>query len=104
MIFVATNTESRNIDFKYDKDDIFVHLGDWEQGNLPDIYKILISGEKDIFESDQWDVVVDGMLKDKIWFSHEPAERLPKGALWNVCGHIENLNDYGYELKPFHIV
>ena len=106
-IYVASDTHGAKIKFDSNKDDTLIHLGDWERGEVDtEAYKILVSGNHDCFPTEEWDFVCDGFLKDHIWFTHEPAERLPKGAYWNVCGHIHDgkMNDYGYEKKSWHIL
>jgi predicted phosphodiesterase len=106
MIYLISDTHSNKIELKATKDDVLIHLGDWEQGEVnTEAFKILVSGNHDMFPTDKWDFVCDGFLKDHIWYTHEPAERLPKGAYWNIHGHVHyhNMNDCGYEKKWFHL-
>lgn len=107
MIYVCADTHSRKIEFDATEEDTFIHCGDWEQGEvITKAKKVLVRGNHDIFPPEGWDLVVDGLLIDKYWFTHEPAERLPKGAIYNICGHVHyhNMNDIGYEKKWFHRV
>jgi predicted phosphodiesterase len=105
--FVCADTHGAKIEFDSEPEDLLIHLGDYEMGEvLTNAKKIIVVGNHDSLPLDQFDFACDGFLKDHIWFTHEPAERLPKGAYWNVCGHIHDgkLNDYGYEKKPWHIL
>ncbi len=106
-IFVVADTHSRKIDFRATKEDVLIHCGDWERGEvITDAFRVLVLGNHDIFPTDPWDFVCDGFLYKHIWFTHEPAERLPKGAYFNVCGHIHDgrMNDYGFEEKSWHLL
>ena len=82
-----------------------IHLGDADESlvSAPG-GKMLIRGNHD-HTPKQFDFVCEGMMKWHIWFSHEPAERLPKGAHYNIHGHLHGnkYSDYGYEKKKFHI-
>jgi predicted phosphodiesterase len=105
MIYIISDTHSNKIELKATKDDILIHLGDWEQGEVKtDAFKVLVSGNHDMFPTDCWDFVCDGFLVNHYWFTHEPADRMPKGAYWNVHGHThyQNMNDFGYEKKSWH--
>lgn len=107
MIYIAADTHSNKIEFTSGKEDLFILCGDWERGEIKtNAKKILIRGNNDIFSTDGWDFVCDGLLIGKYWFTHFPAERLPKGAEFNICGHthLHNMNDCGFEQKWFHRV
>jgi len=82
-----------------------IHLGDSEGSKIIAKGKtILIRGNHDI-STKGFDMICDGLMKWHIWFTHEPAERLPKGAHYNIHGHLHgnSYSDYGYEKKKFHI-
>jgi len=104
-IFVAADTHSRKIEFESQSDDLFIMCGDWEQGEVnTKAKKILVSGNHDMFPTDIWDFVADGILLKHIWFTHEPAFTLPLGAYWNVHGHTHyhNPTELGYPKKVWH--
>lgn len=104
--YIVGDTHGRKIDFNSEPDDLLIHLGDYEEGEVKTSAKrILIIGNHDDRPLDQFDIACDGLLYKKIWFTHEPAERLPKGAIWNIFGHIHDgkINDYGYEQKSWHV-
>lgn len=106
MIYVITDTHGTDLlDVPTDCTTL-IHLGDYETGLLPDCYKILVRGNHDNKDSEEeFDLVVDGLMLDHIWFTHEPAFSLPLGAHYNAHGHLHenNYQDYGYINKPFHI-
>ena len=105
--FVVADTHGTRIEFESNFEDLLIHLGDWERGEIKTkAKKILISGNHDMFSTNEWDFVCDGLLLDHIWYTHEPAERMPKGSHYNICGHLHDndMNDFGYEKKPWHIV
>lgn len=105
-VYVVGDTHGREIKFESEADDILIHIGDYEQGKInTKAKKILIYGNHDMLPVDEFDFACDGLLFKKIWFTHEPAERLPKGAIMNVFGHIHDgkINDYGYEQKSWHL-
>lgn len=105
--YVVGDTHGRGIKFKSEPEDLLIHIGDYEQGDIEtDAQKVIILGNHDTLPVDKFDFACDGLLFKGIWFTHEPAERMPKGAKWNVCGHVHyhNMNDCGYEKKWFHIV
>lgn len=104
--YVCGDTHGRSIKFDSNPEDLLIHIGDYEQGEIEtNAKKVLIYGNHDLLPVDQFDLACDGLLYKKCWFTHEPAERLPKGAIWNVFGHIHDgkINDYGYEEKSWHV-
>lgn len=104
-IYIVADTHSRGIELKCDPDDILICLGDWVQGEIKtDAKKILIRGDGDIMDTSSWDLVVDGLLLNHIWFTHAPAFTLPLGAKRNIFGHLHtgNINDFGYIEKEWH--
>lgn len=107
ITYVVGDTHGRAVEFKSNPEDLLIHIGDYEQGEIrTDAKRILIYGNHDIMPVDQqFDFACDGLILNKVYFTHEPAERLPKGAIWNVFGHIHDgkINDYGYEQKTWHI-
>lgn len=105
--FIVGDTHSGSIEFESKPEDTLIHLGDYIQGEVKTkAKKILIIGNHDEMDTDGFDLACHGLLLNQIWFTHEPAERLPKGAKWNICGHVHyhNMNDCGYEKKWFHMV
>lgn len=104
--YIIGDTHGRAIKLQSEPEDLLIHLGDYEQGSIDTAAKkILILGNHDMMSVDLFDFACDGLLFNKIWFTHEPAERLPKGAVWNIYGHIHDgkINDFGYEQKSWHI-
>lgn len=107
-IYVIGDTHGEDIPNKWlQKGDTLIHIGDYEHGMIPDFEGkiILIRGNHDAsVVEDNFDFIADGILLRGIWFTHEPAVTLPRGASVNICGHTHtnNPDDYGYPLKPFH--
>lgn len=103
--YLISDTHGLNIKVPDDCETL-IHLGDWESGDINDYGStiILIKGNHDPEENDEFDMTVDGMAIGKYYFSHEPMERLPKGTYINIHGHMhgEKYSDFGYEKKPFH--
>lgn len=106
-LFVVGDTHGREVSFESVPEDTLIHLGDWEMGNIKTkARKILIRGNHtDLDPMATFDFICDGLLYNQVWFTHEPAERLPKGAVMNIYGHIHDgkINDYGYEQKSWHL-
>lgn len=111
MTYLVADTHGADINIPQDGRAL-IHLGDWIKGKiahpggsiLPAL--ILIRGNHDNnVNLEKFDIITDGILIDGIWLSHEPVERLPKGAHLNVHGHLHdnNYEDYGYIKKPFHV-
>jgi calcineurin-like phosphoesterase family protein len=85
-------------------EDLIIHLGDvqigkksdWIMPSLPG-RKILVRGNHDQqWSNTRWmsagfDFSCDGMLFRNCWLSHEPAEKLPEGAILNLHGHLHNI-------------
>lgn len=107
MIYIVGDTHGSKIEFQSQPEDILVHVGDWEIGEVnTQAKKILIRGNHDIMPPEPFDFMCDGLLLEHIWFTHEPAFQIPLGAHWNICGHVHEtaMNDIGYIQKPWHIV
>lgn len=109
MIYVVGDTHGAKVEMpQLTEEDILVHIGDWEIGEvITPAKKILIYGNHDILPVyPTFDFACDGLLLEHIWFTHEPAFQIPLGAHWNVCGHVHetDMNDIGYIQKPWHIV
>lgn len=105
--YIAADTHGSEVKFESEPEDIFILVGDWEIGDIKTAAKkILVYGNHDLLPPEPFDFACDGLLLNHIWYTHEPAFRLPLGAHWNVCGHIHenNMNDLGYERKPWHIL
>jgi predicted phosphodiesterase len=107
-VFVVGDTHGSSIKFKSEKNDILVHVGDYETGKIEtEAKRVLIYGNHDQWPvDDSFDFACDGLLMNHIWFTHEPAFSLPLGAYYNICGHVHdnNMNELGYIQKPWHIV
>jgi len=107
MIYVVADTHGTNIEFESLPEDILIHCGDWEMGEIKTAAKkILVFGNHDFMPPKPFDFACDGLLLDHIWFTHEPAFSMPLGAHLNVCGHVHetDMNDLGYREKPWHKV
>lgn len=110
MIYIITDTHGKDIDIELGKKDVLIHLGDYEHGSMCRFgTKILVKGNHDEGAPlDQFDLICNGLLLELkyfgIYLTHEPVERLPRGASFNVCGHLHNNDpeDYGYKIKKFH--
>jgi predicted phosphodiesterase len=106
LIYLISDTHQKDLKFNFKKEDILIHLGDYDKGEIKGSFKkILIIGNHDN-RTDKFDFACDGLLLKNVWFSHEPSERLPKGAYLNICGHLHNnkFSDYGFEKKKFNKV
>jgi len=104
-IYVISDTHGEDI--VCPDDCTLIHLGDFTGGKITGgKIKVLVRGNNDSSYYPQFDFIVDGILRNEVYFSHEPQERLPRGAGLNLCGHMhsEPLDDYGYKLKRFHRV
>jgi calcineurin-like phosphoesterase family protein len=87
-------------------EDLVIHLGDVMIGKRDDRLrflpgrKILVRGNHDRAQSNTWwmekgafDFACDGFMFRNVWLTHEPANALPEGALYNVHGHLHNIWD-----------
>lgn len=104
-VYIVADTHSRKIEFESQPDDLLICLGDWVQGEIKTkAKKILVRGDADTMDNSAWDLVVDGLLLDHVWFTHCPAFSLPLGAKRNIFGHLHagNINDFGYQEKEWH--
>lgn len=105
-IFVVADTHGSKIEFASNPEDILIHCGDWESGEINTAAKkILVLGNHDILPPVPFDFVCSGILLNNVWFTHEPAFTMPLGGHYNVHGHTHDidLNDLGYVRKPWHI-
>ena len=110
-VYLVGDTHGYPIEIK-NKDALLIHLGDAEDTEIIGECrtKILIRGNHDEETigkcfNETFDLIVDSLVMYDVFFTHEPAERLPKGCCLNIHGHLHDLSysDYGYEQKPFHI-
>lgn len=98
-VFIVCDTHSRKIEFESQPDDLLICLGDWTQGEIKTkAKKILVRGDADTMDNSAWDLVVDGLLLDHVWFTHAPAFSLPLGAKRNIFGHIHTgrVEEFGF--------
>jgi predicted phosphodiesterase len=107
MYFVA---DTHGADIRVPKScTTLIHVGDYVGGHIDapkDCTLILVRGNHDteITDYSYFNVVVDGLLVNNMWITHEPAFTLPLGAHMNVHGHLHDnpYEDYGYVKKSFH--
>lgn len=108
MIYFVADTHGESIIWPIRHGDTLIHVGDYVSGPMPPfIKKILVRGNHDSPEAEAaFLFACDGLLIENLWITHEPVERLPKGAHINVCGHLHDNHwpDYGFERKPFHFL
>lgn len=101
--------------------DVVYHLGDvicGREGDLERILedlngtKILVRGNHDSGRSVSWFLehgfaaVMDGMVINGAYLTHEPAHTLPTGCIMNIHGHLHDdghrMGDY--QLQPFNVL
>lgn len=84
---------------------LFIHLGDFVSGKIVGgNTKVLIRGNHDHGVHAEFNLECDALRIGENYFTHEPMERLPRGAAYNYHGHIHkgDYSNYGYEEKDFH--
>lgn len=107
-LFLITDTHGEDIVLPFGTQ-TFIHLGDCEQSNIyyphTPVISILVKGNHDNSTVDPFDIVCDSIVIDTLLFTHEPVERLPKGAHYNVHGHLhaDKYEEYGFKKNEFHI-
>lgn len=108
MIYLIADTHKSLIPIPNDCDKL-IHLGDYVSGEIKEancLMRVLVKGNHDTEASysDEFDIEVDALRIGEFYFSHEPMERLPRGAAYNIHGHLHygGYEDYGYKQKPFH--
>lgn len=80
-----------------------IHLGDEGESKAPECNNILVKGNH-YNPGNNFSYECDALRIGEFYFSHEPMERLPRGAAYNIHGHLHygGYEDYGYKQKPFH--
>ena len=106
MLYVITDTHGAELP-AVPAGATLLHLGDWEHGaRAPAGAAILVRGNHDGASGPlgSFDLVCDGVIIGEVLYTHEPVERLPRGCVWNVHGHLhdDRYEEYGYQRRPFH--
>ena len=105
MTYLISDTHGKDITPPKDCDTL-IHLGDYVSGNVTGSLTLFISvrGNHDIMIPEP-DFVCDSIMIGEYYLTHQPVDRLPRGAAYNIHGHLHGqpYEDYGFEKKPFHI-
>lgn len=95
-------------------EDLVIHCGDVVNGDRNRVTeimnglngrKVLVEGNHDRKHGEQWwmnhgfDFACQGFKFRNAWITHEPAQHLPEGCLYNIHGHLHNIWDGFYNVE-----